>query len=519
MDILCCCGNLRHKKKPQHEEGPALPTLPPPARLPPLVPYSLALSPGSTVARSSLTNPLPGAAADASVQLGELIVEDSDEENGDHDEEPAQDSKNRSTSTLQAVKSCIRRHLSQDSLSRESETEEQIARRAEVKRLLRKRIQEELRSEADVASQEPSTPPHRAYAHVNVAANGPRDTIEFTVAQNKPDTELTTTKPCQLEGLSDGRQCRLSNPPSEKSSAESIGNENQRPGSRAASLSAWVEPGSTKSHDYGLRERTSLPGIPNSPVLLPVTGPASHDASSLNSWRLSMSAEKLDDGSKSDHTLSLCRPAASSPASCIAFNVKGSEPFERQRSKSSPLAVRATNTETRPHSRQASLDSTIRERIPASESLVREESPVGLWLRTQSMQFRPSTTSRPTSEHAYHIAHQVPKVENEAQRALTATSTSRIRACPQSDLRRSPRRSDIAIKLGRYSFAKSVLDVPQDKARTALSSATPSGKVPAADSSAERYVVTPLQSPPHKGLGGLRLPSFKCEFPCQFLHC
>lgn len=139
MEILCCCRQLRSKKKPQHEEH-NLPTPPPPARLPPPVPDPLVMSPGSTVARSSLTNPLPGAAADASVQLGELLVEDSDDENGGHDNDPAQDSKNRSTSTLQAVRSRIRRHLSQDSLSRQSETEEQIARRAEVKRLLRKRI-------------------------------------------------------------------------------------------------------------------------------------------------------------------------------------------------------------------------------------------------------------------------------------------------------------------------------------------------------------------------------------------
>lgn len=197
MDILCCCGHLRPKKKPQHGGEPKLPTPPPP------VPPSLLASPGSTFARSSLTNPLPGAAADASVQLGELIVEDSDDDNGDHDDVTARGSKSRSTSTLQAVKSRIRRHLSQDSLSRQSETEEQIARRAEVKRLLRKRIEEELRSEADIVLSEPYSPPRFVPGQGNLAVNvnGPRDTIEFTVDENKRGKEPIISKACPLAKL------------------------------------------------------------------------------------------------------------------------------------------------------------------------------------------------------------------------------------------------------------------------------------------------------------------------------
>ncbi|ROV91996.1 hypothetical protein VSDG_07636 [Cytospora chrysosperma] len=169
------------------------------------MPQSLALSPGSTAARSSLTNPLPGAAADASVQLAELIVEDSDD---DHDDDPAHNSKTKSTSTFQTVKSRIRRHLSQDSLSRQNESEEQIARRAEVKRLLRKRIQEELRSEADVP---PSTPPRLVSGQGKLGVNGPRDTIEFAVDEIRRDKELARFKAYHL-AQSKEHQCRLSNP-------------------------------------------------------------------------------------------------------------------------------------------------------------------------------------------------------------------------------------------------------------------------------------------------------------------
>ncbi|POS71145.1 hypothetical protein DHEL01_v210459 [Diaporthe helianthi] len=399
MAILCCCGQLRSRKRPRNDEDVGLPLPPPPAKLPAAVLHPSAISPGSTLARSSLTNPLPGAATDALVHLGELVVEESDED--DVDEDPAHDSRNRSTSTLQAVKSCIRRHLSEDSLQRQSETEEQMAHRAEVKRLMRKRIQEELQSETVRAPSRPSTPQRVGPGPATLSGNGPRDTIEFAVDESQKPKDLT---PVRMAGKTeeDGVQQR----PTSKSSfrlpsKQPSEKENRRPASIAASEPDWIDAESRASHvecHVGIRERNSLPDIPNSPVLLPIPGSAFHDASSLASWRLSLSADRLADLFTPDKTLTLFRPLASTPGNRSTADLRDDVSHPRPRSKSSPLGIQDSNTIPRTHSRQISLDSTLCSRIPASKSLIRDESPVGLWLRTQSLPFRPCTTPQPQSD-------------------------------------------------------------------------------------------------------------------------
>lgn len=399
MAMLCCCGQLRSRKRPRGDEDAGLPVPPPPAKLPAAVLQPSAISPRSTLARSSLTNPLPGAATDALVHLAELVVEESDED--DVDEDPAQDSRNRSTSTLQAVKSCIRRHLSEDSLQRQSETEEQIAHRAEVKRLMRKRIQEELQSETDHAPSRPTTPQHHGPGPVTFSGNGPRDTIEFAVDESQKSKELTSAQTVNMAEKGGVQQRPTSKLFMRMPSSQSFAKENRRPTSLAESEPDWMVAESRASHTechVGIRERNSLPDMPNSPVLLPVTGSAFHDASSLASWRLSLSADKVAELFTPDKTLTLFRPLASTPGNRSTADLRDDVSLSRPRSKSSPLGIQNSSTRLRPHSRQVSLDSTLCSRIPASKSLMRDESPVGLWLRTQSMPFRPCTASQPPSE-------------------------------------------------------------------------------------------------------------------------
>ncbi|KAJ0125259.1 hypothetical protein J7T55_006604 [Diaporthe amygdali] len=266
MAILCCCSQFRSRKRIQNEGYADLPVPPPPAKLPPPVLHPSATSPGSTLARSSLTNPLPGAATDASVHLGELVVEESDD---DDDEDPVQDSRNRSTSTLLAVKSRIRRHLSQDSLQRQSETEEQIAHRAEVKRLMRKRIQEELQSEADNIPSRSSTPQRHVPGPATLPGNGPRDTIEFTVDENHKSRELAPI------------------------TADHV-----------------METDEEEGHLHGS---------------------TFHDASSLASWRLSLSADKLADLFTPDKSLTLFRPLANTPATCSTADLREGASLVRPR--------------------------------------------------------------------------------------------------------------------------------------------------------------------------------------------
>lgn len=550
MAILCCCGKLRSRKRPQNEDDAGLPVLPPPAKLPAPVLHASAISPGSTLARSSLTNPLPGAATDASVHLGELVVEESDDDNVDED--PAQDSRNRSTSTLQAVKSRIRRHLSQDSLQRQSETEEQIAHRAEVKRLMRKRIQEELQSEVDNVPSRSSTPQRHGPGPAALPGNGPRDTIEFTVDESHKSKELTPISAARVVETDEveGRPTSRLSSKRLSTTCRSFENENRRPTSLVASEPDWMDADSRASHmecHLGIRERSSLPDIPNSPVLLPVRGSVFHDASSLASWQLSLSADKLADLFTPDKRLTLFRPLANTPATRSTADLRDDVSLVRPRSKSSPLGVRDSNTRLRPHSPQPSLDSASYTRIPTSKSLIRDESPVGLWLRTQSMPFRASTTSQPQSEigsEEHNCMYKTnPHDEPENQLTETPTKPSRLRDAVNNqhlNLSGSPSDSRNSADTTRQSLETAMLPAHRSRdsaqetegqSRTlyAICSARPSGpRLVSPGPDLQRRSVTPpavddvqthpgeAMSPhPHRrGLSGLRLPSFKCE--CSF---
>lgn len=549
MAILCCCGKLRSRKRPQNEEDADLPVPPPPAKLPAPVLHPSAISPGSTLARSSLTNPLPGAATDASVYLGELVVEESDDDNVAED--LAQDSRNRSTSTLQAVKSRIRRHLSQDSLQRQSETEEQIAHRAEVKRLMRKRIQEELQNEVDNVPSHCSTPQQHGPCPTALPGNGPRDTIEFTVDESHKSKELTPIEAACVAKTDEveGRPTSRSSSRRPSTTCNPLENENRRPTSLVASEPDWMDADSKASHiecHVGIRERSSLPDMPNSPVLVPVRGSVFHDASSLASWRLSLSADKLADLFTPDKRMSLFRPLANTPATRSTADLRDDVSLARPRSKSSPLGVRDSNTRLRPHSRQPSLDSNLCSRIPASKSLIRDESPVGLWLRTQSMPFRVSITSQPQSEvgseehNCTYTTRPHGKSENELPE--TPTKPSRLRNADTSQhvsLPGSPSDSRSSVDTTRQSLEASMRPITvrdfsqeadsQDRPPYAILSARPSGpRLVSPGPDLQRRSVTPpaiydvqihpneiMQPHPHrKGISGLRLPSFKCE--CSF---
>lgn len=534
MALLCCCSHLRPRNEPQTEEDPSqdpqgLPIRPPPARLPPPVSNGLDLSPQSTAARSSLTNPLPGAAAAASVQLGELVVEDSEDE---YDaSEPPNDSRNRSTSTLEAVRAKFRRHLSQDSLSRRSETEEQIARRAEVKRLMRMRIREELQSETDEVTSGLSTPRPAGPAGVAIVGNGPRDTIEFAVGETSSDRELAKVG---FKSAGDS-ECRLSQAISKRSSIRSFGKEKLRSSSRPSSLRDCVETDpnvtQTEGRDH-LRRRSSLPEIPVFPVLQPVCVPNFHDAS-FASWRLSLSADKLADLLTPDKSLSVFRPVASLADSCSTINDIVQQPIRRLRSKSSPLALRDSSTANKAYTSEASLNSGYRRRLPNSHSLVRDESPVGLWLRTQTHQFRLSTVSRPQSylesEADFRedapgtpddrlcdaVLAQCPPIhhrEVHATRKLDAPGIPRPR-CSESQTRDKTPSATRCCTCQISTCTKAPSSAGHDGVQSLHGDCVASspGQAPALSSTEALNACEPAQGIIQRGLGGLRLPSLRCE--------
>ncbi|KAK3392443.1 hypothetical protein B0T20DRAFT_509886 [Sordaria brevicollis] len=383
MTVFCCCGVPRPPKtatpstlspqtqtpKPTADE---LPSPPPPARLPvagpltsnPVIAIPLSVdahrdSSSKSGASFQLASPsviIPIGPAD----LSDLVVEDSDDDLPGRSTEPS-----KSTSTLQLVKENIRRHLSQDSLpnkksrSAVGSSEEERQRRAELKRLMHKRIQEELRieqsherSQSEVSS---NLPPPRPPSLDYLPGGGPRDTLEFAVPQEEQEAQPDTT-------ISTIAQSGVSVSPSGKPLSASK-KENSRP--RANSLQYPTLVHSQKP----IRERNSLPEMPASPVLGPQRYSNTIDTSSLGSWRLSYSATQLEDflsfidqdGSSKDAE-SFLKAAASKAAT----------------SRSAPL-LRRSKSETRPRASPV--------RTPGNATpCVLDQSPMGIWLRSQGLE-------------------------------------------------------------------------------------------------------------------------------------
>lgn len=405
MVMLCCCPRFPHKTKQQTEEdanhkaeAQRLPARPAPARLSPSTTNRMLTLSQSTAAQSTLTNPLPGADADLSAHLAELVIEDSDDENGD--DEAAYTHRNRSTSTLEAVKARIRLHLSQDSIPGPTETDEQVARRAEVKRLMRKRIQEELQGENNSIPGGPSTlqPPALPSAvPTSFLNNGPRDTIEFTVDEVTNEQELEIAKSAHLSDSATRDVQHPSRAVSKRSSTRSIGNENRRLLHSPVNLHHGNENESkaTRSgHHRHVRQRSSMPNLLVSPQLQSVHVTSLHDTVSMESRRLSLSAERLADLITPEKTRSSLRPAVSPADNCNTFKAEADD--------GKVLTSPALNEEKIANDFCGSqvppqADHPGR-RLPKSNSLVRDESPVGLWLRAQSQHFHLSMTSCLESE-------------------------------------------------------------------------------------------------------------------------
>lgn len=543
MAILCCCSQLRSKKRPEgrgttasDQDPGGLPVRPPPARLPPATSNALALSPRSVAARSSLTDPLPGAAAEALVQPGELVVDDSEDDNCDDGLDHG--GTDRTTTALGAVKARIRRHLSQDSISRRSETEEQMAHRAKVKHLMRKRIQEELQSETDGTVGAVSIPHVLVPAPHSVAllGGGPRDTIEFTVSETQ-EKELARAEAAHLSSVSaqDDEHCMPTSAP-ERSSAQSLGKENRHPSSRAASLRDWnLSPSAASQADCHklLRNRSSLPEIPAPPVLCPARVPSFNDTPSFTSWRLSLSTEKLADLITPGKAPSLSQQVASSASDDGSVSdTKDDEPTRCLADKSSSLAVTGPRLPNRLDSSHVSLTSSlgIGKQIPPSQSLIRGDSPVGLWLRTQSQQFRFSAASQASSEHASEAEDADDMLGGPAEPCRPDTAVRGLPGRPhhmrenqqlerQGSLQSTRNKTQVTPTLSEAH--RPILDadidfVDGDKDPRCEPRNDRIVTVPfAAKSKADHKLAQADASPivprvVRKGLAGLRLPSFKC---------
>ncbi|KAK4179441.1 hypothetical protein QBC36DRAFT_74216 [Triangularia setosa] len=370
MVAFCCCTSARSSKarsttlrSPEH----VLPSPPPPARLPgpltlnPVNPRSTETSPRSL---SSLQPSVPANISPIeAIELGQLVVDDSDSE--DEPDHPA--SHNKSTNTLQLVRTRIRRHLSQESLSKKKArsavgfTKEEIQRRAELKRLMHKRIQEGLRSEEGQESSrsEVSSDRHPGSPKIELLpGGGPRDNIEFSVVEDsRPNSPgMNSTEPDADQTCNDETQ--------------------EHP-------CAYPEALAPAAAGFKItRERSSFPEMPVSPDLIPRRYPSTGETSSIGSWRLSYSAGQLDElfnyvdrGETSGQEDALRCSTGSSPESTGLHPPRHTPSLSR--SHSSPARPGTQGNET---------------------ASIAEQSPLSVWLRSQGLQSRSSYLDRSSNQ-------------------------------------------------------------------------------------------------------------------------
>lgn len=297
------------------------------------------------------------------VDVGELVIEDSDS-----DESPDSGTHNRSaSSTLHLVRTHLRRHISQDSLSKRKSrsavgsSQEEIERRAELKRLRHKRIQEELSSEDDNKTPLGEASSQRQHgASIEILPHGgPRDTIEFSMTE---DSRID----CDTQGVSPGDE--HTNDPSLASPTPGNAGGNNLEARRASSPQLLPR---TASQSL-VRTRHSLPQM--SPDPLSRRSSTFNDGCSLVSWRLSYNAGQLDEFLGYPDAEDASRMASSSQG----FPLSADGTTLDLLSATIPLS----NLLSRSHS------SPARQGTPENEDssdMGNDQSPLSTWLRSQGL--------------------------------------------------------------------------------------------------------------------------------------
>ncbi|KAK8134399.1 hypothetical protein PG984_006411 [Apiospora sp. TS-2023a] len=214
----------------------------------------------------------------STVDLSSLEVEDSDDGN----EGGLGSARHSSTSTLEVLKAKFIRRLSQlsehSSSSRHTPcSESELARRAELRRLRQKRIEEELKDEQEAEQKTIPRDYRGSFGHHGgeLPRGGPRDTIEFGV-----------TDP---EGVKSIRKLLHGPQKLSRSTEEAV----VLPGRRRSLSDVGSHQCNSSTENRSLREYKSLLDMPSSPRLQPVYLPSVYSSNSIGSWRLSYSASNI----------------------------------------------------------------------------------------------------------------------------------------------------------------------------------------------------------------------------------
>ncbi|TPX09999.1 uncharacterized protein E0L32_008846 [Thyridium curvatum] len=285
MSWLCCCQRRPQSRPRTLVEIHSSPCATPSVKLDHVISFpGDAPFPTCTPKTSSVT-PIPGAPSEPQ-EVEELIVDESDDEHGAqfHLSRP------KSTSTLEFVKTKIQRHLSVDSirgpsLQTTAYGPETAARRAELRRLMHKRIWDELQSEDhSKAQEEQDAGPDASLSQRDLLPGGPRDMVEFSIL------ELVEDPTRRSSGVASHAQLR---PELEGKDFEKLFNLT-KPDRRASCPGRLTR--DTSHHMLsilaGRTRNVSLPQLPRPASTTSLESLASQQ--SLESWTLSMNPDQLN---------------------------------------------------------------------------------------------------------------------------------------------------------------------------------------------------------------------------------
>ncbi|KAK8038753.1 hypothetical protein PG993_007164 [Apiospora rasikravindrae] len=403
MPLLCCCRGRQVPPSSQQASTPEpeLPARPAHAK-PSDVPYSeiptgvKAVAANHSEAPSRIRTPMKP----STVDLSSLEVEDSDD---GHDGAGLGSAKHSSTSTLEVLKARFIRRLSQlserNSGSRHTPCSEgELARRAELKRLRQKRIEEELKDEQEAERKTIPRDCRDSSGHHGgeLPGGGPRDTIEFGVTGPEGAKSDNTL-------VHDAHQH-----PQSIDEVVTLARRRRR---------SFSDVGSHKRHSSheskSLREYRSLPQMPSPPRLQPVYLPSVYSSNSIASWRLSYSASNLVGSPKQsmESTSNLPTEDPIEEVACESPPAVTLKPRVHVKTSSSDFdtdAEKALERETseRKSSNGSNLTSPATEiaatifdmgKRGSTQSTIGRHSPLDMWLQIQGLELSRCSTSDPSA--------------------------------------------------------------------------------------------------------------------------
>ncbi|KAI1635488.1 hypothetical protein F4809DRAFT_664190 [Biscogniauxia mediterranea] len=335
---------------------------------------------------------------------------------------------------LESIKTKLIRRLSHKSeakrFSQQSlgNSDEEIARRAELKRLMRKRIQDELKSEEQdgrARSRCPDEPVYDNCLEPNLPGGGPRDTLEFAVSRvEKSDTGDVDNLSADTIPLAF---------PADKSPGKHLHRPRSCPGPAYISRD-----NSGLDGQLSMREAGSLPQLPSSPHLAPVHLSTTQETDSIRSWSLSYSASHLASyfGPAEEDKRSLSSPGYEEYRQDKGHGQTSDSEIHQSQETGEKSSAKKTSEDslTNPYKNHESLstqasqiqgrdenDSGIREESDKSlhDSSDDRYSPLDIWLCSQGLESNSAMSSRQTSSRALDRI-----VENKSQVTLQAAHHS-----------------------------------------------------------------------------------------------